>query len=65
MGNKLLFGISYPEYQIFQKWIIDINWEMLVFRFSSFYSGEWKSGLKAQHSENEDHGIQSHHFHGK
>ena len=24
--------------------------------------GEWKSSLKAQHSENEDHGIQSHHF---
>ena len=25
-------------------------------------SGEWKSWLKAQHSENEDHGIWSHHF---
>ena len=25
-------------------------------------SGEWKSWLKAQRSENEDHGIQSHHF---
>ena len=24
--------------------------------------GEWKSWLKTQHSENEDHGIQSHHF---
>ena len=24
--------------------------------------GEWKSWLKAQHLENEDHGIQSHHF---
>ena len=24
--------------------------------------GEWKSWLKAQHSENKDHGIQSHHF---
>ena len=24
--------------------------------------GEWKSWLKAQHSENEDHGIRSHHF---
>ena len=24
-------------------------------------SGEWKSWLKAQHSENEDHGIWSHH----
>ena len=25
-------------------------------------SGEWKSWLKAQHSENEDHGIRSHHL---
>ena len=25
---------------------------------------EWKSWLKAQHSETEDHGIQSHHFMG-
>ena len=24
--------------------------------------GEWKSSHKAQHSENEDHGIWSHHF---
>ena len=27
-------------------------------------SGEWKSWLKAQHSENEDHGVWSHHFMG-
>ena len=27
-------------------------------------SGEWKCWLKAQHSENEDHGIRSHHFMG-
>ena len=27
-------------------------------------SGEWKSWLKAQHSENEDHGVRSHHFIG-
>ena len=26
--------------------------------------GEWKSWLQAQHSENEDHGIWSHHFMG-
>ena len=26
--------------------------------------GEQKSWLKAQHSENKDHGIQSHHFMG-
>ena len=24
--------------------------------------GEWKSWLETQHSENKDHGIQSHHF---
>ena len=32
---------------------------------SLFYEserGEWKSRLKAQHSENKDHGIRSHHF---
>ena len=27
-------------------------------------TGEWKNWLKAQHSENEDHGIWSHHFMG-
>ena len=27
--------------------------------------GEFKSWLKTQHLENKDHGIQSHHFHGK
>ena len=26
--------------------------------------GEWKSWLKAQHSENEDHGIRTYHFMG-
>ena len=26
--------------------------------------GQWKSWLKAQHSENQDHGIWSHHFMG-
>ena len=27
-----------------------------------FHQGEWKNWLKAQHSENENHGIWSHHF---
>ena len=27
--------------------------------------GQWKSWLKTQHSKNEDHGIQSHHFMAK
>ena len=30
--------------------------------FDESERGELKSWLKAQHSENEDHGIQSHHF---
>ena len=29
---------------------------------ASWWKWEWKSWLKAQHRENEDHGIQSHHF---
>ena len=28
-------------------------------------TGQWKIWLKAQHSENEDHGIRSHHFTGE
>ena len=30
--------------------------------FDESETGEWKSWLKAQHSENKDHGICSHHF---
>ena len=33
-------------------------------RLGESEGGEWKSWLKAQHSENEDHGIWSHHFMG-
>ena len=36
------------------------NW---IFLLKSL-KGVWKSWLKAQHSENEDHGIWSHHFMG-
>lgn len=39
MGNKLLFGIVCPEYQIIQKGITDIKWDMPIFMFSKFYSG--------------------------
>ena len=31
---------------------------------TDFLPWKWKSWLKAQHSENEDHGIRSHHFMG-
>ena len=34
----------------------------LIYPLDESERGEWKSWLKAQHSENEDHGIQSHHF---
>ena len=30
--------------------------------FDESERGEWKTGVKSQHSKNEDHGIQSHHF---
>ena len=35
---------------------------MLYLSYVTGDRGEWKSWLKAQHSENEDHGIWSHHF---
>ena len=38
--------------------------EELIKPLDESESGEWKSWLKAQHSENEDHGIWSHHFMG-
>ena len=37
---------------------------LLVWKDEVSERGEWKSWLKAQHSENEDHGILSHHFMG-
>ena len=37
------------------------EWKSLLMKVKR---GEWKSWLKAQHSENEDHGIWSHHFMG-
>ena len=37
---------------------------LLACEMSAIECGEWKSWLKAQHSENEDHGIWSHHFMG-
>ena len=36
--------------------------EELKSLFDESERGEWKGWLKAQHSESEDHGIQSHHF---
>ena len=40
-----------------------LNWtELNLLPLDESEPGEWKSSLKAQHSENEDHGIRSHHF---
>ena len=38
------------------------NWRRTKEPLDESERGEWKSWLKAQHSENEDHGIWSHHF---
>ena len=39
-----------------------IKWRRTKEPLDESERGEWISWLKAQHSENEDHGIQSHHF---
>ena len=38
------------------------KWRRSKEPFDESERGEWKSWLKAQHSENEDHGIRFHHF---
>ena len=38
------------------------KWRRTEEPFEESERGEWKSWLKTQHSKNEDHGIQSHHF---
>ena len=38
------------------------KWRRMKEPLDESEKGEWKSWLKAQHSENKDHGIQSHHF---
>ena len=40
------------------------KWRGTKKSFDESESGEWKSWFKAQHSENEDYGIWSHHFMG-
>ena len=40
------------------------NWRRPKEPLDESERGEWKSRLKAQHSENEDHSIWSHHFMG-
>ena len=48
----------------FDPWVWDIPWKRALKPLDESERGEWKSWLKAQHSENEDHGIWSHHFMG-
>ena len=54
---KLLGGISITS--LWQKW------RRTKEPLNESERGEWKSWLKAQHSENNDHGICSHHFMAK
>ena len=37
-------------------------WTVVLEKTLESERGQWKSWLKAQHSGNEDHGLQSHHF---
>ena len=43
---------------------VELKWRGTKKPLDESERGEWKSWLKAEHSENEDHGIWSHHFMG-
>ena len=60
------FLLIHCFYFITQKWHhpYDRKWRRTKEPLDESERGEWKSWLKAQHSENEDHSIQSHHFMG-
>ena len=74
--DVLLFSVTFggwgPGFCIFQKCVEFCLWLMDHLQLSVLFfltcdggeSGEWKNWLKAQHSENKDHGIWSHHFMG-
>ena len=51
---------------IFESLILKLQLKILIYVFKEPLDeserGEWKSWLKAQHLENKDHGIWSHHF---
>ena len=65
-----LESIVFARWYWFRKQSTLDQWNLLMERFSKITKepleeserGEWKSWLKAQHSENKDHGIQFHHF---
>ena len=54
-------NLRYADDTTYGRWFMAESEEKLE---SLDERGEWKSWLKAQHSKNEDHGIQAH-FHGK
>ena len=54
-----LHEVMGPDAMIFVFWMLSFK---PIFSLSLMKGKEWKSWLKAQHSENEDHGIWSHHF---
>ena len=61
-GFKELFQIYIYIYMTFSEIMIMAESEGTNKLVDESERGEWKSWLKAQHSENGDHGIWSHHF---
>ena len=72
LSNPMDYSLpGFSVHGIFQARILE--WGAIVFSkiylsicHQSFiiHCGEWKSWLKAQHSENKDHGVRPHHFMG-
>ena len=65
--SKLIYyQYSFPEIskQTLLYWLCQSLWLWRTTKepLDESERGEWKSWLKAQHSENEDHGIRSHHI---
>ena len=58
IGHEDGFGEKQPHPARGSRW----KWRGTKKPLDESESGEWKSWLKAQHSENKDHGIWSHHF---
>ena len=61
--NGSVLCIRWPKYWSFS-FNISSSSEHSSLNVCSEHSGDWKSWLKAQHSENEDPGIWPHHFTG-
>ena len=61
VNDDELWCISFSHFLLFSNLK---KWEGTKKPLDKGERGEWKSWLKTQHSENEDHGIWSHHFMG-